>query len=61
MRFQPPAATRRQCPDDALMQQEQAFLQALRSVATLRLEGPRLALRTGSGALALTLVRDGSP
>jgi heat shock protein HslJ len=57
--FQPPAATRRMCPDERLMEQEQAFLRALETVAAARLEGDRLELRRADGALAVTLVRDG--
>ena len=59
LRFQPAAATRRMCPGEALMAQEQAFLKALESVATVRVEGQRLDLRTASGSLAATLQRDG--
>jgi heat shock protein HslJ len=47
------------CPGEALMAQEQAFLKALASVATARVEGQRLELRTASGSLAATLQRDG--
>ena len=54
----PVAATRKMCPDDALMRQEQEFLQALEGVAAMKLEGAALELRTGSGALAVALVRD---
>jgi len=61
LRFQPAATARRMCPGDALMQQELAFLRALEGVATMRLEGARLELRTGSGALALALERDDKP
>jgi heat shock protein HslJ len=54
-----PGATRRFCADpQGIMDQEAHFLEALRSAATFRLEGERLALRTPDGALALTLVRD---
>jgi heat shock protein HslJ len=58
LRFQPAAATRRMCAGEDLMAQEQAFLKALESVATMRLEGPRLELRTAAGALAVSLFRD---
>jgi heat shock protein HslJ len=61
LRFQPAAATRRMCPDVALMEQEQAYLKALESVATARIEGQRLELRTAGGSLAATLQRDGGP
>ncbi len=40
------------------MDQEARYLEALRSAATFRLEGGRLTLRAGDGALAVTLVRD---
>jgi len=59
LQFQPAAATRRMCAGDDLMAQEQAFLKALESVATMRLEGQSLELRTAAGALAVALVRDG--
>ena len=53
------AATRRFCGDpQGIMDQEASYLAALQSVATLRLEGDKLTLRTADGALALTLVRD---
>jgi heat shock protein HslJ len=55
----PAGATRRYCPDpEGAMDQETRFLVALRSAATFRLEGERLALRTSEGALAVTLVPD---
>jgi heat shock protein HslJ len=40
------------------MEQEQAFLTALESVATMRFEADRLELRTQAGALAVTLSRE---
>lgn len=53
-----PGATRRVCAEpDGVMEQEAAFLAALASVATLRLEADRLTLRTPAGAIALTLAR----
>ena len=57
LRISSVAATRRACPDQALAEQEQAFLRALESVATLRFEGDRLDLRDEDGALAVILVR----
>jgi heat shock protein HslJ len=39
------------------MEQEQQFLKALGTVATARLEGERLELRTATGALAATLAK----
>jgi heat shock protein HslJ len=59
LRFQVPAATRMMCPGEGLMEQEQAFLKALSTVASARHEGSRLELRTAEGALAVTLVREG--
>ena len=54
-----PGATRRFCAEpEGIMDQEMRFLEALRTAATLRLEGERLALRTADSALALTLVRN---
>jgi heat shock protein HslJ len=55
--FSSVAATRLACADEALMEQEQAFLRALESVATLHFEGARLDLRQADGALAIILVR----
>ena len=53
-----PAGTRRLCMAPAgVMEQEQQFLAALTSVASLRQEGPRLELRRADGALALILKR----
>jgi heat shock protein HslJ len=59
LRFLAPAGSRRACVDDRLMQQEQAFLAALRTVATARFEGNRVELRTAEGSLAVALARDG--
>jgi heat shock protein HslJ len=59
--FRAPAATRKTCPDPALMEQERAFLSALETVATLRREGDGMELRTAQGALAIELIRDGAP
>lgn len=56
LRFTPAAATRRMC-EAGVMEQEQAFLRALETVATMRMEGKRLELRTAEGALAVTLER----
>ncbi|MCU0805050.1 MAG: META domain-containing protein [Burkholderiales bacterium] len=54
----PAAATRRMCASPAgIMEQEQQFLKALETVATARLEGDRLELRTAAGALAATLAK----
>jgi heat shock protein HslJ len=61
LRFGPAASTRRMCPDPALMAQEAAFLKALETVASDRIEGRRLELRTASGALAVSLQSDAAP
>lgn len=61
LRLAPAAATRRLCVAPEVMTQEQAFLRALESVATMRLEGDRLELRTATGALALSLQREPGP
>jgi heat shock protein HslJ len=52
------ASTRRACAEPALAEQEQAFLRALESVATMAFEGDRLDLRTSDGALAIILIRE---
>lgn len=57
LRFSSVAATRMACPDEDLAEQEQAFLRALETVATLSFEGDRLDLRTADDALAVILVR----
>ena len=57
--FGPAAATRMMCAQpERVMEQEQQFLNALETVATARLEGDRLELRTSAGALAATLMKD---
>jgi heat shock protein HslJ len=55
--FSRTAATRRACGATGLMEQEQAFLKALESVATMRIEGDRLELRDARGALLASLAR----
>jgi heat shock protein HslJ len=60
VRIGPAAATRRMCGDpEQIMAQEQQFLKALETVAAFRREGEQLELRTGDGALAVSLARDG--
>jgi len=59
-RFGAPAATRKMCPGAGVMEQEQAFLQALEAVRTLRVEGSRLEFRDDQGALQVTAAREGS-
>jgi len=56
--FTAPASTRKMCESADVMRQEQAFLAALPTVATMRFEGDRLELRRADGALALALMRD---
>jgi len=56
--FGPAAATKRLCMSPAgVMEQEQAVLRALETVATARFEGDRLELRSATGALVLSLLR----
>jgi len=56
-RFGPAATTRRLCPGEGVMEQERAFLNALASVATMRMEGDQLEFRTAEDALAMMLRR----
>jgi len=56
--FASAATTRRMCAEAGVMEQEQAFLKALESAATARIEVNGLELRTADGALALSLVRN---
>jgi len=58
LEFGPAATTRRMCAEPGVMEQEQQFLEALESVATIRQEGERAELRTADGALAVSLQRD---
>jgi len=52
------AATRRLCVEpERIMEQEQAFLKALETVAEARVEDDRLELRTADGALAVVLAQ----
>ena len=57
LRISSVAATRMACADPAVDEQEQAFLRALESVATLGFEGDRLVLRDKDGAMAIVLDR----
>jgi heat shock protein HslJ len=59
--FGPAATTRKMCPRPEVMEQEQAFLTALGTVATARVDGDRLELRTAAGALAVQLERTTKP
>ena len=52
------ASTRMACAvPEGVMAQEQQFLAALATVASLRIEGDRLELRTSAGALAISATR----
>lgn len=54
----PALSTRRICAvPEGVMEQEAAFLRALEWAVVSRMEGARLELRTGDGALAVSLVR----
>jgi heat shock protein HslJ len=55
--FSPAASTRMMCAAPGVMEQEQAFLQALTQVATMRMEGDRLELRAADGALMVSARR----
>jgi heat shock protein HslJ len=57
VRFEPAATTRMACADPAVDSQERNFLAALATVASARMEGERLELRTAEGALAVALQR----
>jgi len=61
LKFGPAATTRKMCAEpEGIMDQEQQFLRALETVATVRREGDRAELRTADGALALNLQRGSS-
>ena len=52
--------TRKMCGRaEGIMEQEQQFLHVLGTVATHRIEGDRLELRTARGAIAMLLARGG--
>jgi len=55
--FTPAAATRMMCAAPGVMEQEHAFLKALESVATMRIEGDQLEMRSADGALAASFKR----
>jgi heat shock protein HslJ len=58
LKFGPSATTRKMCAKPAgVMEQEQAFLKSLQTVASARQEGNRLELRSADGALAVSLAR----
>lgn len=51
-------STMRLCPEpEGIMEQEQAFLAALQSAATFRIEGDQLTLRTAADAIAVMMTR----
>jgi heat shock protein HslJ len=49
------ASTRKACPNPEAATQEQAFLEALRSATSVRLDRDRLELRSDDGALQVSL------
>lgn len=51
-------STRMMCGGDGVMAQEQAYLRALDTVATMRIEANRLELRTATGAPVATFTRE---
>ncbi|MBK9063966.1 MAG: META domain-containing protein [Acidobacteria bacterium] len=54
----PAVTTRKMCAEpERVMEQEQLFLRALETVASARVEGDRLELRTADGALAVTAMK----
>lgn len=57
LRFTPAAASRQMCLGEGVMEQEQAFLNALTTVTTRRMDGDLLELRGADGAMALLLRR----
>lgn len=59
LKFTAPGSTRRMCGGEGVMQQEAAFLAALQTVDTMRMEGNRLELRRADGALAVSLTLQG--
>jgi heat shock protein HslJ len=59
LRFETPAASKKECKRPDLMAQEDSFLKALQTVATARFDDDRLELRTSDGALAVQLRRAG--
>lgn len=57
LRIEEPALTRMACLQPGVMEQERAFVAALRSVASAKVDGQRLELRRADGSLALSLHR----
>jgi heat shock protein HslJ len=60
LKFAAAATTRMLCPTPGVMEQEQAVLQALQQVATVRMEGDRIELRAADGALMISARRAAS-
>jgi heat shock protein HslJ len=58
IRFLAPAATRKMCPGEGVMAQEQQFLKALEAATTVRLEGNRVEFRDAAGAMQVTATRE---
>jgi len=61
VRIGTPVTTRKRCAGAGVMEQEQQFLAALPTAASLRLEGESLELRRSDGAIALSLRRVPGP
>jgi heat shock protein HslJ len=61
VRIGTPVTTRKRCAGAGVMEQEQQFLAALPTAASLRLEGESLELRRADGAIALSLRRVPGP
>jgi heat shock protein HslJ len=57
LRLQALAATRKLCPEPGVMEQEAAFIKALGTVASSRVDGNRLELRAAGGELAAGFAR----
>ena len=60
LRIEEAALTRMACLQPGVMEQERAFVAALRSVASARIDGDRLELRRADGSLAVSLHRAGA-
>jgi heat shock protein HslJ len=58
LRFGQTATTRRMCAGKGVMDQELAFVRALQTVTTARIDGNRLELRSADGALAISAARE---
>jgi len=58
LRFGKAATTRRMCAGKGTMDQELAFIRALQTVASARIDGNRLELRGADGALVISAARE---